>query len=156
VIPSLHAVGRVVLECMQVNQVAVQRQRHPVPQEPIDAVSQERCFAEDGGISPRRALSPKEIDEIHRREMRVQRDAEQTALGRGVDGQIEHGAAHRPVDDALNFAGGLLQNQDVVRPDEGHGRRLLETGHHGADIETRIDQARACLRGQTTAVRRSY
>src|SRR6185436_5875105 len=67
--------------------------------------------------------------------LRMQRDAEQAALGSVVDGEIERRAVQDTVNDSLHFASRLFQNEEIVWTDEGHAGRLIEPGDHGADGE---------------------
>ena len=46
----------------------------------------------------------------------MQRDAQQAALGSGVDRQVECDAGHLAVDRVLHAAGGLLRDQQIVGP----------------------------------------
>ena len=50
----------------------------------------------------------------------MQRDPQQTTLGRGVDREIEHDVAHLAVDDPLDPAAGLLEHEHVVSVQERH------------------------------------
>jgi hypothetical protein len=72
-------------------------------------------------------------------EVRVQGDAEQTALRTRVDGQVQHDALNGAVDDPLDLPGGLLQDQEVIGAEEGHARRLVQPLDHRADGQVRID-----------------
>ncbi len=74
-------------------------------------------------------------------EVRVQGDAQQTALRAGVDREVEHRALHDPVHHPLHLAGGLFQDEEVVGAEEGHSCGLIQPFNYGAHAQIRIDQA---------------
>ena len=70
----------------------------------------------------------------------MQRHVQQSALGVGVHGKIERRRRlHDVVDDALDPAGCLFGDQDVVRAEEGHRGRLVELKSNLGHDEIRID-----------------
>lgn len=76
----------------------------------------------------------------------MQSDAQQTALRAGVDREVEHRALHDPVHHPLHLAGGLLQDEKVVGPEEGHTCGLIQTFDYGAYAQIRVDYAWGILR----------
>jgi hypothetical protein len=103
VIAARHVVADIVLERSQIDDVAIETQRGPVPDESIDSIAEQRDIddlrhiracrrrsgtgrggdLECGGTVYRRA-GPVQVNETVRRELRMQSDAEQPALGRVV------------------------------------------------------------------------
>jgi len=71
----------------------------------------------------------------------VQSNSEQATFGGGVHGEIEDGGSQYAIDDALDFAGGFFEDEDVVASDEGHGGRLDQVGGDGSHAEVRIDES---------------
>ncbi len=137
----------ILLERPQLDQVAVEGERRPVPHVAVDAVAQQRRLAEHVGVRAGRALRPVQVDARVGREVRMQGDPEQPALRGGVDGEVEHGALHHAVDHPLHLAGVLLQHQHVVGADERHGDRQVETLGHGPHAETRVQHDRSARLG---------
>ena len=72
-------------------------------------------------------------------EVRVQSDAQQTALRAGVDREVEHRALHDPVHHPLHLAGGLFQHEEVVGGEEGHTCGLIQIFDYGAHAQIRVD-----------------
>jgi hypothetical protein len=64
----------------------------------------------------------------------MQRDAEQSALGKGIHRKIEHRCLHHAVDDAFNFSGGFLEHQNVIGAEKCHARGHVQPRDDGADI----------------------
>ena len=79
-------------------------------------------------------------------EVRVQSDAQQTALRAGVDREVEHRALHDPVHHPLHLAGGLFQDEEVVGAEEGRTGGLIQIFDYGAHAQIRVDQAWGILR----------
>ena len=69
-------------------------------------------------------------------------DAQQSTLGAEVDGEVEHRVLNLAVDDALDLAGVLLDDEQIVAAEEGDARRGHETVDHGSDIQLRMEHRR--------------
>ena len=57
-------------------------------------------------------------------------DAEQAALGRGINRKVECWTLQHSIDYALNFPGRLLKDEELIWTDEGQTRRLIESTDH--------------------------
>ena len=103
--PRVSGNGDVVrLQRAQHDDVAVERQRRPVPDEAVDAVAQQRHVGVDGRVRAGAALGPADVHARRRGEVRMQDQAEQSSLRVGVHGKIEHGRGlNDAVDDALDL-----------------------------------------------------
>ena len=68
----------------------------------------------------------------------MQRHAEQPTFAVGVHSQVEHHTGDDAVGHTLDLSTGLLGDQEIVRSNEGHGDRLIESAHHGRHCQRRI------------------
>jgi hypothetical protein len=145
----------VVLERAQHDQVVVEPERCAVPDEAIDAIAQQRhfedvvavgrehvrvqarAFIRKEGIGRRRgaAAGPVEIHTRIGRKVRMQRDAEQTALRREVDAKVQDSGRDHAVHDTLDQAGVLFEYQQIVGAQERDRDRLGESTHYRSDPE---------------------
>jgi hypothetical protein len=51
--------------------------------------------------------------------------AQQSAFRSRVDREVQHGALQRSVNNALHFACGLFQDEEIVRSKKRHAGRLV-------------------------------
>src|SRR6202007_1230485 len=120
---------RISLVSAQLDQVSIEDQsrRVGIPDVPVDAIAKRRHFRNVGRIYSGAALSPVQIDVTVESEIRMQRQTHPAALGSAVHGQIERRCAlDNAVRDALNLAGVLLKDEEVVVADKSHAGRLRE------------------------------
>src|SRR5207247_5766 len=91
IVVAAHGLVGVGLERSQHDDVPVQSQslRGRVPNKSIHAIPERRRFGQIRAINAGAALGPVEIDSMTLSEIRLQSNAEQAALGSGVDGQVE-------------------------------------------------------------------
>ena len=146
VVVAARGLAGVLLDGPDPDQRAVEGQRRSVPDEPVDPVAQQRRLAEHVGVRAGAALRPVEEDPRVPGEARMQRDAEQAAFGAEVDGQVEDRAVDGPGHDALDPAGGLLQDQHVAAADERQGGRRDQPRGGRPDGQLRVQHHRAFLR----------
>ena len=145
----------VALERAQLQQVLLVAQGRAVPVEAVDAVAAQRDLQDLVGVGKEHvfvealvlvgrervgghleaAAGPVEIDARVGREVRVQGDAEQPALGCVVDAEIEHGVADAARGDPPHAAGVLLEDERDVTVDEGHGDWQRQLRGPGADAQ---------------------
>jgi hypothetical protein len=142
VVIAAQRLPRISLERPQLDDVLIERERRAVPDETIDSVAEQRNVGEIVAVGSAQRLRPVQVDPAGREEVRVQRDPEQSSLGRAVHRQVEHGALHDAVDDVLHLAGGFLEHEHVVRPEKGHADRLVEPGCRRPNREVRVDDTR--------------
>jgi len=131
------------LQGAQPDQIPFERERRAVPEKTIHAIAEQWHFVGVSRVNAGAAFSPVEIDARVGREIRMGSDAEQTALGRAVDGEIEHSALHDAVRHAQDFAGRFLQHEEIVRADEGERNRLIQIAHKPAHAQARFEHRRA-------------
>ena len=158
----------VVLEGAQHDQVELVDERGSSPAEAIDAVAEQRhlqdlsrvrrehvaveaaLFVGEERIGRKRgaAAGPEQIHTRVRREVRVQRDAKEPAFRGAVDAEVEHGPGDCAIDDALDVPGVFFEDEHIVRTQEGHRNRQLETADDRPHLEVRIEdlRGRRCLR----------
>jgi hypothetical protein len=164
-VPLTGRLGRpVVLERAEHEQVAVEHQSGVAPDEPVDPVAEQGHLKDVAGVwsqhvgvqAPplvgeerigrrrRAAAAPEQVDPGVRREVGVQRDPEQAALGGEVDREVEHDALDGAVRHAEHVPGVLLEHQHVVGPEEGDaGRRREWTGASTGTPLTKTNAATA-------------
>jgi hypothetical protein len=131
------------LEGSQSNEIVVERERGSIPDEAIDAITQQGHFFEGRRVCARRAFGPKKINARICGKGWVKRNPEQTSLRCGIDGQIERRERlNDPVHYAFHMATGLLENQQVIITQECHGRRSEQSAHDRSDTEFRVHQSR--------------
>src|SRR5918996_5652479 len=83
---------RILLDCANPDHVLIKGERRSIPLEAVDPVAQEGRLAEHVRVRAGRTLGPVQVDTRVRREVRMQRDPEQTPLGAKVDRQVQHRA----------------------------------------------------------------
>ena len=108
------------------NQIRADEGR-PVPGVAVDAVGEGSGGA--GRVGSGRALRVIKEDASVHRKVRIESDAEQPAFAGGIDGHVQdRGGLEDAADDSAHLPVGLLQDEDVPVADEGHGRRLRQSG----------------------------
>src|SRR5437016_14537101 len=113
---------------MQPNEIAIERERGPVPDEPVHAIAEEGDLRDISGVVSehgvavgprgRSAARPVEIHEAVMREIGMQRDAEQATLRSRIDREIEHYALPRSIHHPFDLARALLEHEEIVRAEE--------------------------------------
>ena len=68
----------------------------------------------------------------------MQRHAQQPPFTVGVHSQVEHHTSDDAVGHTFDLSTGLLGDQEVVGPDEGHRDRLIESADHSRHCQRRI------------------
>ena len=116
VVVAAQRLAGVGLERAQRDDRAVERQRRAVPLEAVDAIAEQRHVGEASLSAPVLLSVQKGRRTGSCWKPRVQGDAEQAALRRRVDRQVEHGRRDGAVDDPLDPAAALLEHEEVVRP----------------------------------------
>ena len=122
----------------QLNEVAVEDERGPVPEEAIHAVTEQRHLGDHSRIGARAALRPEDERLRGRGEIRVQDKAQQAPVVSEVHGQIEN---RRGLNDTAEnpFHGtGPFDHQSIggTEPDDAH--RLIEAADESRDLEIGI------------------
>jgi hypothetical protein len=160
----------VVLERKHHLEVVIERQARAVPRESVDPVAEKRDFEhlvavrEPGDVVVRTALllgserigvegrggsaRPIQVDARIGREIRMKGDPEEAAFGEVVDRQVEDRRG-RTVLDPQDLATVLLEDEQVVRPDERDARRQGDPAGVGRDPQVRVDDGRTLLRDGT-------
>ena len=141
---ALLRLAGVLLQRADPGEVAVERQRRPVPDEPVDAVPEQRV-CESTFVSVTVVLS---VQKRYTPGFAGKPDGARSraaALGAEVDVEVEHGSLLRAVDDPLDAAGVLLEREDVVAADEGDARRQGEPGGDRPDTESSCPPSSARL-----------
>lgn len=72
----------------------------------------------------------------------VEGDAEQPALGVGVHGQIQRRRDDGAIDHPFHPPGGLLDDEEIVRAQEGEAGGLRQAGHHRGHPQGRVGERR--------------
>src|SRR3954471_5144002 len=145
----------VVLEGVKLDQIAVVIQRRSIPDEPVDTIAAQRYGENVTGICAgrwrigafgqsrnervvrwwcARGAGPVQIHSAVGCKIRMQRDPQQTAFRRRVDGQIEY-YRRRAVDDVNDLAGGLFEDKKVIVVEDGHRNRLSQSGHYCPNLQ---------------------
>src|SRR5262249_22283276 len=124
----------IILEGAQLDDVLVERQGGGggVPDEAVHPVAQHGDIGQIIGDDPCAALRPVQVDVVAVREIRAQGNPQQAALGGEVDRQVgdlaraevEGRRVDYAVDHVVHEAGGSLEHEEVIVPQEGHGRGL--------------------------------
>ena len=129
----------------QHDEIAVEGERHAVPDEAIETVAEQGHLGHHGRVAAGRALGPANVGVGRSRKVRVQRHAQQAALGVRVHRQVEHRCRlQHAADHALDLSRRLLEHQVVVdRAEEDDADRLADAGiEDGRDLKVRVEQRR--------------
>src|SRR5215510_4720246 len=110
----------ILLQCVQLDQVAIKREYRTIPDVTIDSISQQRHLIGVCGVNAGTAFSPVEVDKTILREVRVQGDSQQAPFGGVVDCEIQWRGLQSAIDDPLYFAGRFFQHKEIVWSNERH------------------------------------
>jgi hypothetical protein len=134
--------ARVRLERAEPDQIPVEGERRAVPVEAVDPVAEQRNGFESAGVGAGRALGPVEVDEPVGPELRVEGDAEQSALGREVDGEVQNRHRRGSAHDALHFAAVLLEHEHVAGAEEPEADRAPQVRRRLPDGQVPVEDSR--------------